>query len=356
MPVFNQLFIPSWNAIYSNLINKIALSIINSNVYNSPFSQMLQNMETGNYIEEIHINPGSVMLNDTITNSDIFSDYTDDIVTSYHTVNVDLQFPSTYVEYVVRTGFSLINNVTALISALTANIRTTIEFWRNNLVKQMLYNAYQYGMISADTIANPLASAANSGRLAVTINNIIDDFRTELNTRNVIYNNQVGITNDEKRYTIGKEFPYVIIFNEFVRDVEFMNAINLGLIERFNSGNSNMDWQNRLIFLNRDDFPKAIPPINRSSVIGSNVSAENINFYEPPKKPDGTLIYSGTPLGGDTLIGFVIEPDVIKLVTQLDIMTAWLNPATLKNTNRAIYRTIMDLSAFGKIRAITYNA
>jgi hypothetical protein len=354
--VFNQNFVPGWNSIYSNLIMKVSKTIITANIFQSPFSQMVQSMETGNYVEDIHINPGAILLQDTITNSDIFTNYHDDIVTAVYKTNVDLVYPSTYKEYVVRTSFTLIQNVSELINALTANIRTTLEWHRNNLVKQMLYNGYQYGMISAVTIGDPRLSRENSGKLAVTLNTLLDDFRTEINPRYVIYNNQTGVAAADYRQTICSDFPYTIIFNEFIRDTEFLNALNLGLVEKFRSGNSNMDWETRLIKLNLDDFPKSIPPTNRSAVTGQNVKATDVNFYEMPKDKTGANVFSGTPKGGDTIVGFVIDPQAIKLWTQLQINTAWLNPATLANTNREIYRGIMELGAFNKICAVTCNA
>lgn len=351
----NQNFVPGWNSIYRNLINKISKTIITGNVYTSPFSMMLQDMEVGNYVEDIHINPGHVMLQDTIANSDIFTDYVDDIATAIYETDVDLVFPSTYTEYVVRQAMTVIENVSELISALTANIKTTVEYWRTNLVKQMLYNAYQFGMLSSVTIDNPLLSSFNSGKMVVELNNLIDDFRTEINPRNVIYNNQVGLAPSDYRETIETEFPFVLIFNKYIRDAEFLNALRLGLVEKFRSGNSNMDWQNRIIGLNLDDFPDSIPPTDRSSVTGSNVSAVGINFYEMPTDKDGVDLFSGTPTGGSEICAFVISPKAIKLFTQLSIQTVWLNPATLKNTNREIYRGIMQLGAFDKICAVTFN-
>lgn len=353
---FNQNFIPTWNSIYTNLLTKVYKTIISSNLYASPFSAMLQNMETGQYVEDIHINPSHMLLQDTIINSDLFTDYTDDIATAIYEVEVDLVYPSTYTEYVVRTSFNIVENVAELITAITANLRTTLEYHRTNLVKQMLYNGYQYGMISSSKISDPRLNVLNSANFAVELNTTVDDFKTEINPRNIIYNNQVGLTTAQKRKTIAKENPYVIIFNNYIRGTEFNNAINLGLIERFKSGDSNQDFADRIIRLNADDFPTSIPPINRSSVTGNNVSATDINFFEMPKDANGNNLFSGTPTGGNTILAFVLEPAVLKLFTQLSITTSWLNPATVKTTNREIYRGIMQLGAFNKIKAITCDA
>lgn len=351
---FNQNFVPGWNAIYSNILNKVNRTILSTNEYTSPFTQMLQDMETGEYIEDIHINPGRVLLQDTITNSDIFTDYTDDLAAAVYEVNVDLVFPSTYLEYVVREGATVIENVSALIAALAKNIRTTVEYTRNNQVKQMLYNAYQYGMIDSVVIDDPAVSPENSGKLAVALNTLIDDFSTEINSRNVIFNNMTGLDEDEKRLTISRELPYVIIFNNYIRDAEFFNAINLGLIEKFKTGDNNQDFANKIIRLNADDFPTSIPTTNRSDVTGQNVDAKDINFFEMPTDKNGVDLFSGVPKGEANIAAFVLSPSAIKLFTQLSIMTSWLNPGTLKTTNREIYRGIMQLSAFSKICAVTF--
>lgn len=355
----NQNWVPGWNAIYANLVNKVSKTLITSNRYTSPFSAMLQSMETGNYVEDIHLNPGHVLLQDTVTNSDILNDYTDDIATAIYETDVDLVFPSTYTEYVVRTGFTLLDNVSALITTLVGNIRVTLEFHRNRLVKQMLYNGWQYGMISTVNIADPEQSGAAD--FAVKLNTLLDDFKTEINPRYVPYNNQKGMVASKYRQTITHDIPYVIVFNNVIRSVEFYNAINLGLVgklsnvAKFRSGNDNQDWAQRLIFLNGEDFPTSIPSRNRSAVTGQNVPAVNINFFEMPKDKSGQPLFEGKPIGpGTKLAGFVIAPDAFKLFTQLEVQTSWLNPATLRTTNREIYRGIMQLGAFAKIAAITY--
>lgn len=356
MPVFNQDFVPGFNALYSAMIDRVHKTSIRANVYQSPFSQMVQDMECGRYVVEQHINPGHVLLQNTVTNTDIFTNYTDDIAVSTYDINVDLAFPSTYTEYVVRPAYSIIENVTELIASLTANIRTTLEYKRNELVKQMLYNGYQFGMLSSVKISDPRLDREASGKFAVVLNTLIDDFRTEINPRNVIYNNQLGITPEQYRKTISTEIPYVITFNEFVRTTEFMNALHLTFGERFASGNGNQDWQRRLMQLNFEDFPTSIPPLNRSEVTGQNVSAEGVNFYEMPVDKNGKPKFSNQPTGGDTICGFIIDPRAIKLYTQLNIKTSWLNPGTLQNTNREILQMIMELGAFDKICAITCDS
>lgn len=350
---FNQNFVPGWNAIYANLITKVSKTIITANRFVSPWSAMLQTMEVGQYVEDIHIGLGHALLQDTIVNSDIFTDYVDDIAVSNYVVDVDLVFASTYREHVVSTSFTITQNVSELISALTANIRTTLEYWRSKLVKQMLYNGVHYGMIQCHKITDPTTSQQASGQFAVKLNTLIDDFRTELNTRNTIYNMRVGLSPDDHRHTICNQFPYVIIFNEYIRDMEFMNAVNLAWIEKFRSGNNNMDWQNRIINLNLADFPTSIPATNRSAVTGTNVPANDINFFEMPEDKDGDPEFSGVIQDGAKICAYIIDPEAFKLYTQLSIKTAWLNPATLNNTNREIYRGIMQLGAFNKICAIT---
>lgn len=355
--VFNQGFVPGWNVIYPNLITKVGKTIITSNHYTSPFSSMVADLECGQYVEDIHLNLGTVLLHDTVINSDIFHDYHDDLAVGIYECDTDLQFPSTYTEHVVRLSFSVLQNVSELISALTANIRTTLEFHRNRLVKQMLYNGVEYGMIQCVKIGDPTMNKENAGRLAITFNTLVDDFKTEINPRYVPYNLQVGITPTAYRQTITRDIPYVIAFNNYIRDVEFNRGMDLGWIGTFASGDKNDEWQRRMIRLNADDFPTSIPPKNRSAVTGDNVRADDINFFEMPKDgKTGDDLFPGTRQGGgDTIAGFVIDPEALKLYTQLDIKTAWMNPATLSTTNREIYRGIMQLGAFNKIAAVTFD-
>lgn len=351
---FNQNFVPGWNAIYSNLINKVGKTIIKANRYTSPFSAMVQSMEVGEYVEDAHIGIGNALLFDSVTGSDIFTFYKDKLDVCVFEVNVDLTFPSSYREHVVRTGFSILENASELITSLTANIRTTLEYWRNKMVKQMLYNAYQYGMLDSVTINDPKSSAENAAMFAVTLNGLIDDFRTEISKRHIIFNRQNGITEEAKHEVICNDFPYVIVFNDDVRYAEFNNAVNLAWLKDFKSGDSNMDWQNKMIRLNKADFPTSIPPTDRSAVTGTNVPADGINFFEMPIDKTGADLFSGTPSGAANIAAFVLDPEIFKLFTQLDINTAWLNPADLTHTNREIYRGIMQLGGFNKGCVVTY--
>lgn len=355
---FNQNFVPGWNTIYPALLKKVNSTIISANQYTSPFSQMLQNMEVGEYVEDIHLNPGHALLQDTIQNSDILRDYYDDLATVYYGVNLDLVFPSTYKEYVVRTSATILENASALISAINANRRVTSEYWRTNLVKQMLFNGYQYGMISPIALdENPLDSPDAAGKFIVALNSSIDDMHTEMNDRYVIYNNRLAVQNgtDNARISIATDWPYVIIFNNYLRYPELNRSIDLGLIERFRSGNSNQDGLQKIIRLNKDDFPSSIPPLDRDNVQGDNVSATGVNFYTMPRDVNDDPEFSGAPLDGPgrEICAIIVDPSVIKLFTQLEIETQFLNTATLANTNRNIYRGIMELGAFGKIAVIT---
>lgn len=357
MPVYGQGFVPGFNAVYPALLNKIGKTIISSNNYTSPFSRFVASLEVGEYIENIHLNPGVVLLHNTVTNSNMLENFDDDLATAYSAVNLDFNIPSTYTEYNVRMGSTLLENVSSLITAFVANLRTTFEYRRNEEVKQMLYNGYMYGVLDAITISDPTLSPEHSGAFAVALNSAIDDFRTEISTRDVPYNNQIGLAEGDKRMVISDNMPLVITFNDYIRYAEFWNAVNLAWVGRFRTENSNMDWQNRIIALNRDDFPKSIPTRNRSAVTGSDVVATDINFWEMPKNmKTGEDLYSGTPKGGDTILAFVLDPEAIMLDTQLDVTTNFQNPATLAVTNRIIYRGVEDFNAFKKIRVITCNA
>lgn len=352
--VFNQNFVLSWNTIWSNLSRRIGEDMIMRAEYTSPFSEFVRQLELGNYVQESYINPAKIFLHDTVINSDILTDHTDTILTTVHEVNVDLNIPSTYKEYVARTSFNFWDNVNNLVASLVANLRVTSEIAKNNIVKQMLFNAWSYGMLDTTVVADPRVSDENSARYVIALNTLIDDFLTEANTRNMIYNNQTAITTPEQRAIgIGTNVPYVIMFNEFLRTVEVLNALEMVFGRyRETTGNENQDYARRLIRLNYLDFPTTIPATNRSAVTGNNVPYNDINFFEEPLTATGDKIFPGTPKGGTAPIGYVLEPGALVMRSQLETQTNFTNPATLATTNRLILRMIVSLSGFDKIACI----
>ena len=351
----NQNFVLSWNSIWNNLSRRIGEDIIKRTEYTSPFSEFVRQLELGNYAQETYINPSNIFLHDTVVNSDILTDHTDTILTTVHEVNVDLNLPSTYKEYVARSSFNFWDNVNSFVASLVANLRVTSEIAKNNIIKQMLFNAWSYGMLDTYTVADPRLSDANSERYVIAINTLIDDFLTEANSRNMIYNNQASITNEaQKAIGIGSSIPYVIMFNEFLRTVEVLNALQM-VFGRYKetSGNDNQDYTRRLIRLNYADFPKSIPPTPRSQVTGTNVPYNDINFFEPPENvTTGAPIFPNAPKAGKEPIAFVLEPEALILRSQLDLQTNFTNPATLATTNRLILRLVISLSGFDKIACI----
>lgn len=349
--VFNQNFVLSWNTIWTNLSRRIGEDMIMRAEYTSPFSEFVRQLELGNYVQESYINPAQIFLHDTVINSDILTDHTDTILTTVHEVNVDLNIPSTYKEYVARTSFNFWDNVNNLVASLVANLRVTSEIAKNNIVKQMLFNAWSYGMLDTIVVADPRLNDENSARYVIALNTLIDDFLTEANSRNMIYNNQTAVTT--RAIGIGTNVPYVIMFNEFLRTVEVLNALQMVFGRyRETSGNENQDYARRLIRLNYSDFPTSIPPTDRSAVTGNNVPYNNINFFEEPMDTTGNPIFPGTPKGGTSPIGYVLEPGALVMRSQLETQTNFTNPATLATTNRLILRMIVSLSGFDKIACV----
>lgn len=349
--VFNQNFVLSWNTIWSNLSRRIGEDMIMRAEYTSPFSEFVRQLELGNYVQESYINPAKIFLHDTVVNSDILTDHTDTILTTVHEVNVDLNIPSTYKEYIARTSFNFWDNVNNLVASLVANLRVTSEIAKNNIVKQMLFNAWNYGMLDTTVVPDPRTDADASARYVIALNTLIDDFLVEANTRNMIYNNQTAVTT--KAVGIGTNVPYVIMFNEFLRTVEVLNALEM-VFGRYKetSGDENQDYARRLIRLNYADFPTSIPATNRSAVTGTNVPYDDVNFFEEPVTSAGTPLFSGAPLAGTKPIGFVLEPGALVLRSQLEMQTNFTNPATLATTNRLILRMIASLSGFDKIACV----
>ena len=358
--LFNQMLIPSWNTIWSNLVRRIGEDDIKRTEYTNPWSEFVRQLQLGNYVQETYINPAKILLHDTVINSDILTDHHDTLLTAVHEINVDLNIPSSYKEHVARVSFSFWDNVTNLISSLVANLRVTYEIATNEIVKQMLYNAWAYGMI--DTVLldeNPAISNEASERYVIAIHTMIDDMLTEPNSRYMVYNNQVNAADTELAIGRATEIPFVIMFNRYLRTVEMLNAIELVFGRyRDTSGNDNQDYARRLIRLNEDDFPNSIPPLPRSQVTGQNVTWDDVNFFEPPMDLSGAApvpIFPMVPQAGTRPIAFVLEPGAILMRTQLDVTTGFTNSATLSHTNRLIVRMIISISGFDKIGCIAID-
>jgi hypothetical protein len=231
-------------------------------------------------------------------------------------------------------------------------LRTTSEIAKQNIVKQMLYNAYAYGMIDTVIVDEPVDHNTGAAFIA-TVNYTIDDVMTEANSRYMIYNNQVP-TPSPLAIGIGTQIPYVITFNQYTRYVEVFNTIELTFGKYMaETGNENYDMSRRFINLNLLDFPTSIPTQPRSTVTGANVPATDINFFEMPTTPAGVALYPNTPQNGATKpLAFIVEPDAIIMRNQLDITTNFQNAATLATTNRLILRMTVSLSGFDKIACI----
>lgn len=355
--VFNQNFQLSWNAIWRNLSTRIGEDIIKKVEYVSPFSKFISNMENGNYVQESFINKATVYLQDTVNNQAILTDYNDTVLTSIHGANVDLNIPTTSKEYVARTSYNFWENVSFFLMSLITNLKATQEIEKQKIVKQMLYNAWSYGMLDTYVVDDPTLSETNAKKYVSTLNALKDDFITEPNSRNMIYNNRLDIINDpnaEKLTNMAKEVPYVIMFNDNIRDIEITAALDL-VFGKFRTGNDNQDFSDRLIKLNELDFPKSIPPKNRSEVTGSNITTKDINFFENPITPDGKKIFSGVPKAGTRPIAFILEIDSLIMRSTLDVQTEFTNQATLSKTSRQISRLIMSLSGFEKICCIAVD-
>jgi len=350
MMTFDQLFVAGWNPTWNNLTMRIGEESIKRVNFTSPFSQFMQEMTVGNYLQETYINPAKVFLHETITNTHMLENITDEVFTTIHSVNIDLNIASTYKEPDVRLSFNFFDNVNLLITSFVANLQVTAEITKMNLVKQMLYNYWAYGMIDSALTTDPRLGVPESEAFLTDLLVKRDDFGVEPNTRGVIYNNRLDTTTDI--VSMGTKNPWTIMFTDYLRGIEVRNTISLHWGD-FRSGNTNQDYATRLIMLNSLDFPNAIPPNPRSEVVGQNVEfSPDINFFEIPTDAEGEPLYPNEPQAGTRPVAFIIDDSSFLFRTQLNATTNFQNPGTLATTNRLILRLMMSVSGFEKITAL----
>jgi hypothetical protein len=359
--IFNQQFTVSWNTIWQNLSRRISQDVIKRVEFTSPFSEFVRQLELGNYQQQTHTDPAfnNTFLLDTVPNSAILNDFTDKVITTVHEVNVDLFIASTSKEYVARTSFSFWDNVSMFLNSLVANLRVTGEIHKNNIIKQMIYNAWSYGMVDTTLLAeDPSTSEDASNKYIIAINNMVDDMLTEPSKRFLTYNNQDGLADESKITARTTEIPYVILFNDYINSIEALSTIALAF-GRY-AGDSGQDvyrFSNRWIRLNRLDFPTSVPPTPRSSITsGSMIPITGVNFFEMPEDESGNPLYSGEPLAGDTPVAFVVDPQALVLQTQLEVQDTFLNPASRANSSYFLLRMIVSLDGSSKIGCIAIDS
>lgn len=307
--------------LWTNLIWRIGKDILKNTVFTTPIGRFVQNMDTGGDIQEVFINLKDVIDRNTLSNSDLFTMFPDDIKAAWHRINKQWAIPTSYREAEIRKVVVNWDTLTTYVGTIVANLPNSFEFALHNHFKNMLFDYYDSGMMEAVLI--PVG-----GDLVPILNNIIDDFRTEPNTRYTSYNITTAPP-AEPAITICRNTPLLIAFNDVIRTTEFQHALELHFGRQFDTGNSNQDYARNIIMLNRTDFP----------------NTRSADFVPNP-------LYSNAPRQTGRIEGFLLDTNTIFLYSQFNLMLSFLNVMTL-NVQQVLHTDLlMSLSPFSKMTAL----
>ena len=321
-------YVPSASLLWGNLIRRIGLDILKSTNFKSQFGPFVQQLDTGADVMETFINLKKEINRNSLSNSDLFTMFPDDIKTSVHTVNREWVFVTDYRDAEIRKVVATWDTLTNFVQTIIKNLSNSFEFSYQNHVKQLFFDYWYNGCLDSEVVTDPRTSSIAAGEFVAKLNTLVTKFVTEPSKNNIIYNNL--LVSDPKP-VIGRceNVPLIVTFNEMIRPTEMQTALSLHFGQLFVSGNSNQDFMKNLIKLELDLFP--------------NTKVETIPNFK------------GTPLAGKTPIAFVFDPAIFQFYTQFTILLDFINAVTM-NTKQTLHTDlVLSLSPFEKGAVLAIN-
>jgi hypothetical protein len=356
--------------IWVNLIWRIGEVLLERATFNSPFQRFIKQMPVGGDIQEIFINYKPGLFRSTLQNSDLFTDFIDDVKTAYHRMNWDKVFPTTYRDDHGRLVFHDWDTLTNFITAVVANLQLRYQVDFNEANKQSLTNLIMTGQI--ESIVTPRITDNEGNTIeqglsdyVVRLLTISDDFMTEPSPRNIGANLSTNTTSPV--LNICPQIPLILLFNDELRMTELYKALELHFGMNFLSGNSNQDFMRNIIRLNKLDWPLDVVPL--SPVFAQDPQAEaitngyanaptSINWNE--YREDGGFFSNLIPSAYRNSIGvdmtrlraIIIDPEALILRKKFDIQLTFQNIITLAITQAFHTDMTISFSPFKKAVAI----
>lgn len=295
--------------LWTNLFWRIAEDTVERAIYTSKFSIFNKPMPMGGDLGEEFIRIKKPQDRTQLANSDLLVDYVDEVDIAVHRVNHLERFATTFLESEGRKVFQSWDTLQTFISAAIDNLQQSYEINTDRQIMQELVDGYAGGMIQASTLPS------NQSEKAAYLNTIWDHFTIEPSPDFVgmNLNSKLGGNLIEN---ISQNAPYLIIEAALMRNIEFLDAMNL-YFTRIH-GNNN-DLFSRIIKVKQ--FPK--PSSNISSVDG----------YNPISAPK-------------QIRAMYVDEDFIKYRTQFKVTTDFQNAATLKSNVYVHYDNLISFSPF----------
>lgn len=315
-PIQNGNYQVKQSILWTNLFWRIAEDTISRASYSSKFNIFNKTLEMGGDLAEEFIRIKKPQDRTQLANSDLLVDYVDEVDIAIHRVNHLERFATTFLESEGRKVFQSWDTLQSFIASAIDNLHQSYEINTDRQIMQELVDGYAGGMINA------LALPTDPAPRAAYLNTVWDNFTLEPSPDFVGWNlNSNSGTN--KIENISQSAPYLIIESGLMRNIEFLNALNL-YFTRVN-GNNN-DLFTRVIKVK--EFPN--PSDTLSPIAGYTELTQ-------PKK----------------IRAMFVDEEFIKYRTQFRVTTEFNNAATLKSNVYIHYDNLISFSPYKQGVAFT---
>lgn len=204
------------NEFLNALINRIALTVINSKLYRNPWSAFKRGiLALGESIEEIFVNIAQPFKYDpAVAENKVFQREIPDVRAAFHYLNYQKFYKQTIQNNSLRQAFLSWNAVTDLISKIVEAMYTAANYDEFQVMKYLLARNILNGRLYAKKV--PATGPANMKAIVSTIKGVSNKFEYA----STLYN-PTGVTNFSN-----KEDQFIIVNAEFdaAMDVEVLAA------------------------------------------------------------------------------------------------------------------------------------
>lgn len=164
------------NAFVNALVNRIAFEVIKSKQYENPWAMFKRGyLEYGETVEEIFVNLCKVRGFDAEASaSRVFQRNLPSVSSAFHSMNVQVEYPTTISEEQLRQAFLSLNGVTTLIAGIVTSMYTAMNYDEFQLMKYMIARLALDGKLPVETIDAP--SASTSAGIVTKIKTVANNF------------------------------------------------------------------------------------------------------------------------------------------------------------------------------------
>lgn len=315
-PIQNGDYSVKQSTLWTNLFWRIAEDTVSRAVYNSKFAIFNGEMPMGGDLAEEFIRLKKPQDRTQLSNSDLLVDYVDEVDIAIHRINHLERLATTFLETEGRKVFQSWDTLQSFISAAIDNLQQSYEVNTDRQIMQELVDGYALGMVN--TLQLPSAQSEK----AAFLNTVWDNFTIEPSSDYAGFNlSASGKANPIEN--ISQNPPYLIIESALMRNIEFLDALNLYFTRV--AGNNN-DLFTRIIKVK--SFPKPSEGLTQQGTY---------TLVDSPKQ----------------IRAMFIDEDYIKYRTQFKITTDFQNAATLKSNVYVHYDNLISFSPFKQGVAFT---